>query len=258
MAKKIDPVQAKAAKQKKIAIVGGVLLLGLLAFQVPRTMKMLNSQGTGTSSSPTAPATTTATGSTALAPPTLDGGSTSGAAATGSPASSVDTSADGVADPSSPLPPSSGQLMSFSHFKSKDPFRQQVQDCPTGDCGTAPAAGASTSAGNLPGTSGGSTVPTPTASTGAGTSTTGAAVKATVATISVNGATEQVSAKKDFPASGPVFTLVSLTKTQAMIAIAGGSLESGASAVALKLGKTLRLQNTADGTTYVLKLIATA
>lgn len=255
MAKKIDPVQAKAAKQKRIAIIGGVLLLGLLAFQVPRTMKMLNGQGTVTTSASTAPATTTAAGSTALAPPTLDGGSTSGAAATGSAASAVDTSADGVADPGTP-PPSSGQLMSFSRFKSKDPFRQQVQDCPTGDCSGAPAAAASTSAGT--GTSGGTTTSTTAATTGTKTSTTGAAVKATVATISVNGAAEQVAAKKDFPASSPVFTLVSLTRTQAMIAIAGGSLESGASAVALKLGKTLKLQNTADGTTYVLRLIATA
>ena len=41
MAKKIDP-KAKAKKQKIYAAVGGVLLLGLLAFQVPRTMKMLH------------------------------------------------------------------------------------------------------------------------------------------------------------------------------------------------------------------------
>src|SRR3954451_3352536 len=32
----------KAAKQKKIAIGGGVLLVALLAIQVPRTMKMMN------------------------------------------------------------------------------------------------------------------------------------------------------------------------------------------------------------------------
>ena len=38
--KKFDP-KAKAKRQKMIAAVGGVLLLGLLAFQVPRTMKML-------------------------------------------------------------------------------------------------------------------------------------------------------------------------------------------------------------------------
>jgi hypothetical protein len=40
-----------------------------------------------------------------------------------------------------------------------------------------------------------------------------------------------------------------------MIGIAGGSLDSGADAIGLKLGKTIKLQNTADSTTYVLKLI---
>ena len=41
MAKKIDP-KAKAKRQKIFAAIGGVILLGLLAFQVPRTMKMLH------------------------------------------------------------------------------------------------------------------------------------------------------------------------------------------------------------------------
>ena len=40
-AKKVDPVKAKAKRQKIIAIVGAVILLGLLAFQVPRVMKQL-------------------------------------------------------------------------------------------------------------------------------------------------------------------------------------------------------------------------
>jgi hypothetical protein len=41
-----------------------------------------------------------------------------------------------------------------------------------------------------------------------------------------------------------------------MIGIAGGSLQSGADAVGLKVGKTLKLQNTADQTLYALKLIS--
>ena len=70
--KKFDP-KAKAKRQKMIAAVGGVLLIGLLAFQVPRTMKMLK-QNQGTSSSSTAATSTTAVpGSTPLAPPALDG-----------------------------------------------------------------------------------------------------------------------------------------------------------------------------------------
>ena len=42
MAKKIDPIKAKAAKQKKIAIGGAVLLVLLMAVEVPKTMKRLH------------------------------------------------------------------------------------------------------------------------------------------------------------------------------------------------------------------------
>jgi hypothetical protein len=248
VAKKVDPAVAKAAKQKKLAIVGGVLLLGLLAFQVPRTMKMLHGQGTVTTSASTAPASTTP-GSTPLAPPALDGGS---AAPSGTSGTSAATSADGVSDPSTPLPPSSGQLMSFSQFRSKDPFRQQVQDCVSGEScatGASPAGGADTSAGTP---SGGSAVPAKPAAPAAGA----AATKPTTATISVNGKVERASLKGTFPAKAPVFVLVALTAKEAMIGIAGGSLDSGADAIGLKIGKTIKLQNTADGSTYVLTLIS--
>ncbi|TMM32530.1 MAG: hypothetical protein E6F93_07720, partial [Actinobacteria bacterium] len=104
--KKFDP-KAKAKRQKIFLAVGSVFLLGLLAFQVPRTMKMMNPPAES-SSSTTPPATTTiAAGSTPLAPPSLDGSSTAGTGAS-SPASAVAptaTTADGVSDPSNPLPP---------------------------------------------------------------------------------------------------------------------------------------------------------
>ena len=42
MAKKhVDPLKAKQKKQKIIAAVLGVAFLGLMAFQVPRVMKMM-------------------------------------------------------------------------------------------------------------------------------------------------------------------------------------------------------------------------
>jgi hypothetical protein len=264
MAKKIDPVKAKAAKQKKIAIAGGVLLLALLAFQVPRTMKMLHGSGNVTTSASTAPASTTPTGSTPLAPPTLDGGRTAGAASPAAGGSAVATSADGVSDPSVPLPPSSGQLISFNRFKSKDPFRQQIQDCGTDSCaggsattaasgGSGGSSGSSTSGGGT-GTSAGAAAAKPSAPT----STAIAPTKRTVASISVNGTVEKVSVGAGFPAADPVFALVGVTAKEAMIGIAGGSLESGAAAVGLKVGKTVKLQNTADGATYVLKLLGTS
>src|ERR687889_194648 len=42
--KRLEAAKAKEKKQKVIAAVGGVILLALLAFQVPRTMKMLNAK----------------------------------------------------------------------------------------------------------------------------------------------------------------------------------------------------------------------
>ena len=137
--KKFDP-KAKAKRQKIIAAVGGVLLLGLLAFQVPRTMKMLKqNQGTSSSSSTAAASTTAAPGSTPLAPPALDGSGASVASATA-------TSVDGVSDPSNPLPPAAGQLVSFSKFQSKDPFHQQITNCENG--GDSGAGSASASSGS--------------------------------------------------------------------------------------------------------------
>ena len=256
--KKFDP-KAKAKRQKMIAAVGGVLLLGLLAFQVPRTMKMLKqNQGTSASSSTAAPSTTAAPGSTPLAPPALDGSATSGA----SVASATATSVDGVNDPSNPLPPAAGQLVSFSKFQSKDPFHQQITNCETGtDSGSASDGGsacasvtkaAKGAAKKTPASGAAVSAKAATAKPGAAAP---AAAKVTNATIAVNGTANQVSVGSSFPASAPVFTLVSLTPRAAKIGIAGGSYENGVATVTLAKGKTVTLMNTADGMRYVLRLV---
>jgi hypothetical protein len=261
--KKFDP-KAKAKRQKMIAAVGGVLLLGLLAFQVPRTMKMLKqNQGTSSSSSSSAPSTTTAPGATPLAPPALGGSSTSGA----SVASATATSVDGVNDPSNPLPPAAGQLVSFSKFQSKDPFHQQITNCETGAdsgssgsgsggssaCAAVTKAAAKAAAKKTPESGAALSAKAATAKPAAATPAT---AKVTNATIAVNGIANQVSVGSSFPASSPVFTLVSLTQRVAKIGIAGGNYENGAATVTLAKGKTLTLMNTADGTRYVLRLVA--
>ena len=63
---------------------------------------------------------------------------------------------------------------------------------------------------------------------------------------------------KSFPSAAPVFSLVSMSGSSAEIGIAGGSYESGAATVTLTKGKTVTLLNTADGTRYVLRLVAAA
>jgi hypothetical protein len=261
MAKRLDPAKAKAKRQKLIAIVGGVLLLALLAFQLPRTMKMLKSPGNVTTSSATTSAsTTTAAGATPLAPPALEGGASAPTSGAGSGGTSADTSSDGVRDPSTPLPPDSGQLVSFSRFKSKDPFVQQVTPCGTENCDTAasPGAGAATPASPASSTSSGGG----TGSSAGGSSKTAAAKPApapaiSTAMIAVNGKVESVGVGKSFPSDDPVFVLMRATRTEAIVSISGGSLESGAPALRLRVGKSVTLQNTADGTRYVLKLVRT-
>src|SRR5205823_11460534 len=96
MAKKIDP-KAKAKKQKIYAAIGGMLLLGLLAFQVPRTMKMLHPPNANDAASSTPTSTTATTGP--IAAPSLSGGNATAASAT--------PGGDGLTDPDAvPLPES--------------------------------------------------------------------------------------------------------------------------------------------------------
>jgi hypothetical protein len=241
MAKKKHDPAAKAKRQKIIAAVGGVILLALLAYQGPKTLKLLHQSNASASSS--TPAATTP----AVAP--AAGGVTSGATGT-----AAATSADGLTDPGSAVSPASGQLLAFSRFHSKDPFAQQLNlDCATGqaaDCASGSGSGTKTGSGAAPsggtGSTGASGVVKPTPSP---------ATKPTSALISVNGTSETVRVGAQFPASSPVFLLVSLTKTSAKIGIAGGSLQGGGTAT-LKKGHTLTLMNTADGVRYVLRLIS--
>jgi hypothetical protein len=255
MAKKFD-AKAKAKRQKIIAAVGGVILIGVLAFQVPRTMKMLNQKGADTS----APASTTATVTTPL--------SSTGSAAT---VVSAGGGGDGLVDPDSVPAPQSGQLLAFSRFRTKDPFSQQLDltcegggassDGSTGaGCGSGSGSGSTSSSSASPAK--GKKEPTAPSSEGEAVAPAGPpaakapAPKPTTATISVNGQSESVSVGAQFPASNPTFTLVSLTNTSAKIGIAGGSLESGGATVTLQKNKPLTLMNTADGTRYVLRLIS--
>jgi hypothetical protein len=248
MAKKIDP-KAKAKRQKIYAAIGGVILLGVLGFQVPRTMKMLHPP-TEESSTP-APAATTPATATPIAAPSLAGGNATATAAPGG---------DGLTDPDAVPPPQSGQLLAFGLFRSKDPFVQQLKatcttdpdpaggpatSCPSGTTG---ASGPSTGATGATGPAGPTTPRTkpPTVVQPAPTS----------AVISINGSPETVQVGGQFPAADPLFTLVSLTKKGAKISIAGGTLENGAPTVLLTKTKALTLMNTADGTRYVLRLIS--
>ena len=232
--KKFDP-QAKAKRQKIFAAVGGVLLLGLLAFQVPRTLKLLHQSNATASSSQTSSATAPAT-TQPIAPPSLGGGNATAGTST--------TTADGLSDPNGAVTPQAGQLTALGRFQSKDPFAQQLSlNCG----GEGPACKSQ----------GGASGATGPSSTGSGTGTeTQPPVKATVAVISVNGSSETVQVGARFPLSNPTFVLVSLTAKTAKVGIANGSLAGSKQTVMLKKNVPLTLMNTADGTRYVLRLVA--
>jgi hypothetical protein len=235
--KKVDPVKAKEKRQKIIAIVGAVILLGLLAFQVPRVMKRLHQKpppGSVTGAQAEAAAHTSPGGGTpSLAAPTLAGAEQS--------ATTPATSGSGVTTGDGPPPPQQGQLASFSLFESKDPFAQQIQNT------TGTPTGGGTTPGGSTGTGSPSSGSTPTVPTGSQPAP-GSAV------ISVNGTLMSVTSGTDFPADQPLFHLVSLTAHTAKISIVGGSYANGAPAVTLHENKPVTLVNTADGTRYKLVL----
>lgn len=230
MAKKFDP-KAKARKQKIIAIAGAVLLLALLAFQVPRTLKMLNKKPPPSAAAVAAPA---------LPVPGIPLPPATGVALPASAPSQTLSDTD-------PAPsPSAGQLVAFDRFASKDPFAPQLQVCEPGTCpadSPAPAPsprkpiGTNEPSGPAPGDT---------------------SAQPTAAVITVNGVKETVDVSETFPEVDPVFQLVSLTASSAKIGVAGGSLGNGAATVTLKKGKPLTLMNTADGARYKLVLVSTS
>jgi hypothetical protein len=229
---KFDP-KAKAKRQKIIAGVLGLALVGVLIFQAPTILSMFGggsssavSEPAGTTPSPAAPAVPVTPGAPAAAP-TPAGGS----------AQLVD---------SDPAPvPADGQLVTFDRFDTKDPFAQQVTDAPAAST-PAPEAPVDTAAKSQD-----------PADDAAGQPAAGETAAPTAATISVNGAPQDVKVGETFPESDPIFKLVSLKGDTAKVGIVGGGYANGSQTVTLKKGgKPVTLMNTADGTTYVLRLVS--
>lgn len=259
-AKKVDPIKAKAAKQKKIAIGGVVVLLALLGIQGPKTLKMLKGpQPVAVTSAAPAPV--------AAAPAATE--AAAGTAAAEAPAA-VTPELASVAD-SDPGPVvEDGQLATFERFASKDPFAQQAQavtapatpsDASGGADNPSPADGEGAAAAGS-GRSEGAADNEGIAGAGGGFTkekTAPARAEPAGATlIAVNGVSEDVKLKQAFPASEPTFVLVSLAVDgrSVEVGIAGGAYADGGETLKLTLGKRVTLQNTADGSRYELELLA--
>jgi hypothetical protein len=258
--KAADLAAKKQAKQKKIAIVGFVIFLAVMGLTVPKTLKMLKGpQPVATPPAQPAAPTATTPGATPADP--------TAAGATPAP-----TGAAQLIDTGSQPEASSGQLISFERFASKDPFAQQVdaevgaesapesapEDEPGVDAGAAPDEATPAAPGTSTGTPTPGTSPSTPAQQPSSTPKPPPPAKPTSAVIAVNGVDETVKAGAAFPEADPVFELVSLTATEVKIGIAGGTLTGGSPTVTLKKGKKVTLMNTADGTRYELVLVSLA
>jgi hypothetical protein len=242
--------EAKDRRAKKLAVGGAVVLVAVLAFEVPHML--------GGGSKTSAPASTTATptggpaASTTAAPAATPTATPAGTALAAAAPTTASTKL-----PNSDVAPkrAKSQLYSFSNFSGKDPFVQQIS---SGTQLQTPTSSPSTSA----------PPPTP-AQTASVTSRSGqqgsskpqsvrTLAKAGAATIAVNGRRETVQIGAGFPSSNPLFKLVSVSHGVVKIGIASGSYASGAQTVSLVTGRTLTLVDTADGIHYKLRLLAAA
>jgi hypothetical protein len=238
MAKRFDP-KAKARKQKILAAGLGVVFVGVLVFQAPTILGMFKGSSTPASSTPApAPAPTPT--------PTAPG-------AAPAPAPAPEQSGQLVDSDLAPEP-AEGQLVSFDRFESKDPFIQQVSPGgpaattgnadeppaqPSGDEGLAPEDEVNRGQDESPEQSDAPSSETRTAK------------------ISVNGVATDVAVSGTFPENQPIFKLVSLKGTTAKVGIVDGAYSTGSPTITLKKGgKPVTLMNTADGTTYVLRLVS--
>jgi hypothetical protein len=211
---------ARERKQKIFVAVGGLFLCALLAFQLP---KLLGGSGSATT------ATTVETTGGETEPGTPE--------ATPTPVALVDTDRPVALGP--------GQFRSFELFQRKDPFVQQISEpepaeIPTVPRQTSPRQTRETSRPQAP---------SKRFSVGE------AAVGATI--LSVNGVRHMLEPGGVFPASDPVFVLVSeqpSAKT-VVVGLRGGEYAAGGRRTKLRLGKPLVVLNTTTRVRYRLLLV---
>lgn len=273
--RKADALAAKQAKQKKMLIVGGVLLLALAAIQGPKLMKQVR----GTSAKP---ATTTASGDATTDP---------AAATPSAPSPGAAVALGAVPVPTGPRPTASlvgvpvygagrptagdGQLQGFSLFRAKDPFVQQIDEDEVAKAAepapepapedkpaeTAPKPEETPQPADAkPGTeAAGAAKPGDEAAAGPAAEVAPEPVPEPdplYATLVVNGLQTPLEVDGTFPESDPLFVLVSLKTKVAEISIVGGTLTKGKT-LKLTLGKPVTLVNTATGARYRIKLVYT-
>jgi hypothetical protein len=130
------------------------------------------------------------------------------------------TSATNLPDSDPLLSPGAGQLIVFSRFVGKDPFRAKPSVSPGTDETDGPTGAASG------------------------------------VTLEVNGERESVKIGDTFPDSDAAFRLVSAGGDSAEIGLVTGNFADGQETIKVKVGETLVLVDDSDGTRYAIKLLS--
>jgi hypothetical protein len=243
----------KEARQKKLLLALAPVLLVLLAWQGPGMVKAFT-EGDDPPVPEASSETTTAAG---------DDAGTDAAVPTGPGEEGSAASGTVLPESDEPSEPTQGQLVAFDRFVGKDPFRQQVAVTATtpteavGSDGGDPAHQAE-SGGAPPSDGGTTTMPPDTADGGEGEGDSDAPSTTVLvsATVDVNGTPEVVELDAAFPATDPIFKLVSLTARSAKLALVSGEFETGAKTITLTLGKPVTLLSQPDGLRYTITLVS--
>jgi hypothetical protein len=208
---------ARERKQKIFVVVGGLFLLALLAFQLPKLL--------GGSSTREAATTTTS----AAAPVSVPAGSTSPVALPAGASTAV-----------------SGKITAFGAFDAKDPFVQQVVTEVTGT-------GAGATGDTSKGTGGSDKAQSPAQKFSTGSST---AAAVTIVTVNGARQVLEAGAKFPSSDPVFVLVAEKPGSKSVVIGIAGGAYSGGAQTTTLKAGKPLTLVNTATGAKYKIALVS--
>jgi hypothetical protein len=225
---------ARERKQKIFVAVGGLILLAILAIQLPKLM----GGGSGEAAAETTAETTTTTTASGEVLPPADG---------------AVPIAVRLTDTDRRVAPAPGQLRSFGTFARKDPFVPGIKS-PETDADES-AGGGDGGGGNSEGANGGEKRPAETPSKGFSV---GETASLAVTVVSVNGVRQMLEPGTAFPAADPVFVLVEErpSRKSVVIGVAGGQYASGDRTAQLRMGKPLVLVNTATGARYRLALVS--
>jgi hypothetical protein len=221
---KLTLQQQRERKQKILLAVLGVVLLAVLAFQLPKLLGGKSSASAATTTAVAGGTTTPATGASLVS---------------GSVTAAVQT----------------GGLSSFERFTSKNPFKSQISTNPgsTASTGAGAAAGGA-AAGAAKAKTKPATPPVKFSVVPPATTTdTGPLVPAVV--LKLNGARRVILVGSSFPRAEPVFTLESVGKNAMWISLVGGSFEGGRKTLEIKRGHPLKLVNATANLRYVIRLV---